>query len=117
MRTPSPAVTPTMTPPDRARRYNRAHDLPLLLPIWPAELSDTSAEGCERLIARLRRALRAERARGLAGHWTYDLSRHAQLRAALDAELARTAPRRPLSPRQTGPERRKARCRAGPGTS
>ena len=34
-----------------------------------------------RLLAVLRRALRAERNRGLTGHWTYDLSRHAQLLA------------------------------------
>jgi hypothetical protein len=39
------------------------------------------------LIARLRRALRAERQRGVAGHWTYNLSRHADLLRAYRAEL------------------------------
>lgn len=34
------------------------------------------------LVAQLRRALRRERARGLAGHWTYDLGRHRALLAA-----------------------------------
>lgn len=97
---------------DRYDRYDRARDLPLLLPIWPAELADTSAEGRKRLITLLRRALRAERARGLGGHWSYDLSRHAQLRAALDAELARAEPRP-----QATPKCKKARCRAGPDRS
>lgn len=92
MRLPPRAATPSITPPDRAPRYVRARDLPLLLPMWPADLADTSAHGRLRLIAHLRRALRAERARGIAGHWTYDLARHVQLRAALDAELDRAGP-------------------------
>lgn len=89
---PNRTARPPHAAPDRKPRYDRARDLPLLLPIWPADLSDTSRDGRARLIARLRRALRAERVRGLAGHWTYDLSRHAQLRAALDAELAGSPP-------------------------
>jgi hypothetical protein len=34
----------------------------------------------------LRRALRAERQRGIGGHWSYDLARHAQLLHAYRAE-------------------------------
>jgi hypothetical protein len=41
------------------------------------------------LVARLARALRAERQRGRAGHWSYDLNRHIALAQALDAERRR----------------------------
>jgi hypothetical protein len=68
--------------------YDRTRDLPGLIAVWPAELVDTSEEGRRRLIAKLRRALRAERRRGLMGHWTYDLARHAQLLVAFEAEYA-----------------------------
>lgn len=68
--------------------YDRTRDLPGLIAVWPAELVDMSDEGRRRLIAKLRRALRAERRRGLMGHWTYDLARHAQLLAAFKAECA-----------------------------
>lgn len=101
---------PISTPPNRAARYDRGRDVPLLLPMWPADLADTSVEGRERFIALLRRALRAERARGLAGHWTYDLARHAQLRAALDAELALATAAAPAPSRpRAAAERKKAR--------
>lgn len=86
-----PSQPPPLTRPRRAIGYDRARDLPRLLPVWPRDLEDASPAGRVRLIALLRRALRAERARGLAAHWTYDLARHAQLRAALDAELALAA--------------------------
>jgi hypothetical protein len=44
-------------------------------------------------IARLRAALGRERARGRAGHWTYDLARHLALAKQLkDAERALRAP-------------------------
>jgi hypothetical protein len=59
-----------------------------LLPLWPHEIGDRSLAGRRRVVALLRRALRAERKRGLAGHWTYDLSRHAQLIALYHAERA-----------------------------
>lgn len=78
----------SVLPPVEPAQYARASDLARLLPLWPEELADASVAGRRRLIARLCRALRAERSRGLAGHWTYDLARHAQLRTALDAELA-----------------------------
>jgi hypothetical protein len=68
--------------------YVRARDLPRVLPLWPHELTVTTNADHARLLARLRRALRAERQRGLAGHWTYDLARHAQLLRAYRAEVA-----------------------------
>ena len=71
-----------------ATHYDRARDLPALLPIWPDELKELTAEGHHRLIQRLRRTLREERRRGLAGSWTYDLARHARLYRALQAEVA-----------------------------
>lgn len=49
------------------------------LPLWPGELEDRSPEGRLALLARLRRALRAERRRGVAGDWAYDLARHRAL--------------------------------------
>jgi hypothetical protein len=68
--------------------YERARDLPKLLPLWEWELATPSEAEHARLLARLRRALRAERLRGLSGHWTYDLARHAQLLRAYRAEVA-----------------------------
>lgn len=100
----------------RGDGYDRARDLPRLLPVWARDLEDDSRAGRARLVALIRRALRAERARGLAGHWSYDLARHAQLRAALDAELALAAgssgePRcAPPGPQlRSSPQRKKAR--------
>ena len=52
--------------------YERARDLPKLLPLWEWELASPSEAEHARLLARLRRALRAERLRGLSGHWTYE---------------------------------------------
>lgn len=72
----------------QARSYVRETDLPKLLPLWPSELEVRTPSDHLRLLARLRRALRAERRRGLSGHWTYDLSRHAQLLRAYRAEAA-----------------------------
>jgi hypothetical protein len=58
-----------------------------LLPLWPHELEDQSLSARLRIIARLRKALRAERRLGLAGHWTYDLARHVELLRLYRAEL------------------------------
>ena len=68
--------------------YDRARDLPRLLPLWPSEVADRSPEAHHRLLQRLRQALREERRRGLAGDWTYDLVRHAGLYRAWKAEMA-----------------------------
>jgi hypothetical protein len=59
-----------------------------VLPLWPHELSDMSAAGRRRRVVLLRRALRIERQRGVAGHWTYDLARHWALLAWYREEVA-----------------------------
>ena len=71
-----------------ARNYVRARDLPKLVALWPCELEDQSEAGSLRIITKLRRALRAERRRALAGHWSYDLNRHLGLLSAYEGELA-----------------------------
>jgi hypothetical protein len=71
-----------------APRIDRRAALGRLLPFWPYELEDQSLPARLRIIARLRKALRAERRRGLAGHWTYDLARHVELLRLYRAELA-----------------------------
>jgi hypothetical protein len=79
-------------------------ELQRLLPLWPAELADRSAEGRRKLMACLRRALREERCRGLAGHWAYDLARHAALFRAYQDELS--TDRRQPQPGQSEASRR-----------
>jgi hypothetical protein len=69
--------------------YDRRTELPRILPLWPDELADDSPRGRRLILARLGRALRAERRRGIAGHWTYDLARHAELLRVYRLELAR----------------------------
>jgi hypothetical protein len=71
-----------------SRAYVRERDLARLIPVWPREIEDRSAKGALHILAKLRRALRAERTRGLAGHWSYDLNRHLGLLSAFKAELA-----------------------------
>jgi Family of unknown function (DUF6477) len=68
------------------QNYCRSRDLPKLTGLWPRELDDLSLPGRRKLVSKLEGALRAERRRGLAGHWTYDLSRHIQLLAAYREE-------------------------------
>lgn len=68
--------------------YQRQRDLPRLLALWPHEIKDETAMGTRKLIARLRSALRAERQRGHAGHWSYDLDRHLGLVKAYKSEMA-----------------------------
>ena len=51
-------------------------------------LHDETLEGCRNIVCKLRRALRAERRRGVAGHWTYDLARHVELLRVYRLELA-----------------------------
>src|SRR4029077_13205144 len=63
-------------------------DLAKLIPLWPREIEDQSTNGALHILAKLRRALRAERTRGLAGHWSYDLNRHLGLLSAFKGELA-----------------------------
>ena len=104
-----------LPPPDDDAQWpahERAAELARLVPLWPSEIADTSRAGRARLVATLYRALKAERRRGVGGHWSYDLARHAALlaawrreRAALglrDAPVSRTVPR---------PERKRASAR------
>lgn len=72
-----------------AVEYRRSSILPRLLPVGPAEVADESPAGTQRILALLARALRSERRRGRAGHWSYDLNRHIGLRQAMLAETAR----------------------------
>ncbi|MEJ0012321.1 MAG: DUF6477 family protein [Bauldia sp.] len=71
--------------------YDRARHLPRILPVGPDHIADTSAAGRRAIVRRLARALRAERNRGRAGHWTYDLNRHIALAQAYAAERAALA--------------------------
>jgi len=73
-----------------------------LLPLWPHELSDPSPAGFDRRLSLLRKALRAERHRGLAGHWTYDLGRHSALLRCYQQEAAYGAAKGATS-RRAGP--------------
>ncbi|BCP52775.1 hypothetical protein K32_13920 [Kaistia sp. 32K] len=66
--------------------YRRQTSLPPLLPMMPEEMADNGEAMRRRIVARLARALRAERMRGRAGHWTYDINRHIALRQAYEAE-------------------------------
>jgi hypothetical protein len=67
---------------------DRRAALSRVLALWPHELDDLSAAGRRNLVAKLKRALRAERRRGVAGHWTYDLARHCELLHLYRQELA-----------------------------
>jgi len=59
-----------------------------VLALWPHELEEESLNGRQKRLAKLRQALRAERRRGLSGHWTYDLARHVELLRVYREELA-----------------------------
>lgn len=78
-----------------AVEYQRASILPRLVAVAPAEVADDSPAGTRRILALLARALRSERRRGRAGHWSYDLNRHIGLRQAMLAETARLKAARP----------------------
>jgi hypothetical protein len=78
-----------------AHSYNRDRDLPGLIALWPRELADKTREGGLLIVAKLRRALRAERRRARAGHWSYDLNRHLGLMGAYKGEIALLSRNRP----------------------
>jgi hypothetical protein len=69
--------------------YDRSKVLPRLLPVTRRELTDNNPETLACLRRKIASALRRERALGRAGHWTYDLTRHAALLQAQRAEAAR----------------------------
>ncbi len=74
-----------------AEAYDRVRDLPRLARIDPLEGIADSAENVTKIVAKLERALRAERNRARSGHWAYDLNRHIALRQAHRAETERLA--------------------------
>ena len=88
-----------------AKEYVRSRDLPGLISLWPAEIANVSTEGSLLILRKLRRALRAERRRGSAGHWSYDLNRHLGLWSAYKAEAAQLKM----------PERLRRTARVAPG--
>jgi hypothetical protein len=69
--------------------FERRLYLPRVLAIGPGELDDPGEEAARRIVRRLAAALRSERTRGRAGHWTYDLNRHVALIQAYKAERRR----------------------------
>ena len=69
-----------------AGEYTRVRDLPRVVPLMDDELETPTLTCHVRLLALIRKALRHERSRGIGGHWTYDLGRHAALLAAYRAE-------------------------------
>lgn len=88
--------------------YQRDRHLPRLIPLTPKELADTRPEARRAFLMRLARALRAERNRGRAGHWTYDLNRHIGLKQAYAAErtlLGERTPGRKTKPPPSGRRR------------
>jgi hypothetical protein len=68
--------------------YRRETHLPRLLPIACSELTNKSDNSTQKLCLRLATALRQERVRGRAGHWSYDVNRHLALLEAYRAERA-----------------------------
>ncbi len=84
--------------------YDRGRHLPRLIPVTAAEVEDDTIERHRVIIARLARALRAERNRGRAGHWTYDLNRHIGLKQAFAAEKQRLGVRSAASKRHPPPK-------------
>jgi hypothetical protein len=72
-----------------ATSYDRSRDLPRLTRLESREFEADTIESASVILARLQRALRAERNRARSGHWTYDLNRHIALRQAYLAESER----------------------------
>ncbi len=80
----------------------RTRQLARLVPLWPSEIESTDPADAERLVSMLERALRGERRRGRAGHWSYDMNRHAALARVLQEEHARLASLRSAATNRTG---------------
>jgi hypothetical protein len=70
-----------------ATAYDRGRHLARLISVTPEMVDDTDPEVRHAILAKLQRALRAERNRGMSGHWSYDLNRHIALKQAYDAEM------------------------------
>ena len=81
----------TCQSPPYATEAARSQALGRILPLWPHEIEDRSRAGQERICRLLAQALRRERQLGVAGHWAYDVGRHAALVRAQVPELRRLA--------------------------
>ena len=95
-RTPRRSRIRAIRPPQR-QHDDRCEAIAKVLALWPHELADESVDGRERILAKLGQALRAERRRGLCGHWTYDLARHVELLRIYREELAAAAGRQDVN--------------------
>ncbi len=73
------------------RRPDRSRDLPGLIKSDPFAPPAETVDEVQAIVAELEAALRAERNRARAGHWTYDLNRHIALRQAYVAERDKLA--------------------------
>lgn len=69
-----------------AALYARQRILHRLLRGFPTDFPEMEPDRTRLIVRRLAAALRAERALGRAGHWTYDINRHIALRQAYLAE-------------------------------
>ncbi|MEM7620285.1 MAG: hypothetical protein AAF228_07465 [Pseudomonadota bacterium] len=69
-----------------AAPYVREISLPRLIAIWPSDLKAMSKSKLEKIVNILKKALRAERQKGLVGHWSYNINRHLALLQAYQAE-------------------------------
>lgn len=67
--------------------YDRRRALSRVVALWPYELADTTVDGRLLVCKRLRKAIRAERRRGVGSHRTYSVWRHAELLRVYRAEL------------------------------
>ena len=90
----------------------RALHLSRLVPLWPSEIESRDLAAAQRVVAALERALRGERRRGRAGHWSYDMNRHMALAKALQAERARLAD---LRRNDTAQGKARLKTRGSPG--
>lgn len=59
--------------------YDRQRAMSRRLALWPHEIADGSVDGRLLVCKQLRRAIRAERRRGIGAHPTYSVWRHAEL--------------------------------------
>ncbi len=65
--------------------YNRLRDIPRVYGVWPDELKDDLISRTK-LVAKMETACRAERQRGIANHWAYEIARHTAMVAILKQE-------------------------------
>lgn len=96
-----------------ASGYDRARLLLRLVGLDIRQLAEPGPALDAAIRARLERALRRERLRGVAGCWTYDLNRHLALMQALEAEDRRsTAPATGRRKQKSRPAEKAGRRRA-----